>query len=361
MWTDYNYVVITDNKDGHFCESTLEAWNTASFYKKGLYDDVSIEAYGVTMPETDDYTFFCASVEAAKEDKVWCEEAHAFVTKQFKSAIDGGCVELDDLNEEFTEVGGWEAFVIENIYCDVFGYTPMTGDDGTAIIRDKDVAELAMSHGFEVRRREKVTDDPDDAVWWEATRGDIGRYKDDCDEEEEDDWYGEDEKDDDEYDIDEKDLSDDIGWDVDIPEYRVLEPTFRATWDRFEKVGHLELGVPATKYVGGWKLKAHVEVYSFSDLEEYIRILRADPDQLEIVDGEVVLHAIDKKEHLIDLAKSQGWYLNPETTDLVEDDCLSYEVGDGDDVTGYTVIVDPYNGTSSHKGHGKGCFWTAWE
>lgn len=317
----------------------------------------TIMVNGYVMPNIEkDETFFYASVEAAEKDKVWCEEAHAFTTPSLKHAIEGACVSAEDLDNEFSDFGGWESFVIENIYCDVFGYTPMTGDDGTAIIRDEDVAELAINHGFEVRRCEKVTDDPDNAVWWEATRGDIGRYEDDCDEE-----FVEAEEDDDEYDIDEKDISEDIGWDVDIPEYRVLEPTFRATWDRFEGIGHLELGVPASKYAGGWKLKAHVEVYSFSDLEEYIRILRADPDQLEIVDGEVVLHAIDKKTHLIELAKSQGWYLNPETTDLVEDDCLSYEVGDPDDVTGYTVVVDPYNGTSSHKGHGEGCFWTAWE
>ena len=105
---------------------------------------------GIIMPSEYDDTFFYASVEAAEDDKVWVEEAHAFMSQSFKSTIEGGCVDKDDLDREFAEHGGWEAFVIENIYTDVFGYTPVTGEDGHVLVYDEDVANICKKHGYDV-------------------------------------------------------------------------------------------------------------------------------------------------------------------------------------------------------------------
>lgn len=133
------------------CESIDEAIRYCQFLGKEGFD-VLISVNGITMPmlNNDDETFFYASVEAAKDGKVWVEEAHAFMSPQFKSAIEGGCVDLDDLDEEFAEEGGWYSFVRENIYQDIFGYKPMTGGEGVSIVYDKDVAEMAELNGYDV-------------------------------------------------------------------------------------------------------------------------------------------------------------------------------------------------------------------
>lgn len=100
-------------------------------------------------PEEDD-AFFYSSVEAAKDGKVWVEEAHAFMSQSFKATIEGGCADLDDLDGEFEEFGGWNSFVLDNIYQDIFGYTSVTGEDGQAVVYDEDVAKLCEQNGYDV-------------------------------------------------------------------------------------------------------------------------------------------------------------------------------------------------------------------
>ena len=117
-----------------------------------------------------DETFFYASVAGAKVGKVWVEEAHAFMSPQFKSTIDGGCVDINDLDIEFEEEGGWYAFVRENIYTDVFGYTPVTGEDGMAVVMDEDLANKCKEWGYEVISKgnpDDVSDDGTPGDWYE--------------------------------------------------------------------------------------------------------------------------------------------------------------------------------------------------
>ena len=129
--------------------------------------DVTIVYDGIFLPDPEeDETFFYASVEAAKDGKVWVEEAHAFMSPQFKASIEGGCVDLDDLDEEFTEEGGWYSFVIDNIYQDIFGYKPMTGGEGVSIVYDKDVAEMAELNGYDVLPCVKFDKEEGEINYW---------------------------------------------------------------------------------------------------------------------------------------------------------------------------------------------------
>ena len=57
-----------------------------------------------------------------------------------------------------------------------------------------------------------------------------------------------------------------------------------------------------------------------------------------------------------------GWNMadTPEENIWEENGHIFFSVGDPDDITGYTVEVDP-EGMSRHIGNGEGCFWTEWE
>lgn len=130
-------------------------------------EDATIVVNGIFMPSIEeDETFFYASVEAAKDGKVWVEEAHAFMSQEFKSTIEGGCVDINDLDEEFAEEGGWYSFVRENIYQDIFGYKPMTGGEGVAIVYDKDVAEMAELDGYDVLPCVKFDKEEGEIPYW---------------------------------------------------------------------------------------------------------------------------------------------------------------------------------------------------
>lgn len=104
--------------------------------------DATIYINRILMPDTDDETFFYASASAAKTGKVWCEELHSFVTPSFKSEFGSGCFDW--------QPGEYEELVLDAVYRDIYGYTPVTGDYGIAATRDEDVANLCSSHGYSV-------------------------------------------------------------------------------------------------------------------------------------------------------------------------------------------------------------------
>ncbi len=52
---------------------------------------------------------------------------------------------------------------------------------------------------------------------------------------------------------------------------------------------------------------------------------------------------------------------NPEANEVWEKNGHLFFSVDPDDITGYTVEVDPISGESRHIGNSKGCFWTEWE
>ena len=134
-------ITVFDNTQKINCETIDEALRYSTFLN-GEGFDVSISVNGIVMPKTDDDTFFYASVEAAKKDLVWCEELHTFVTKEWLSQFEGGC--FDDTEDDF-----WDE-AIDNIYEDIFGYTPVTAEDGQAIVRDADLAKICEKHGYDV-------------------------------------------------------------------------------------------------------------------------------------------------------------------------------------------------------------------
>jgi len=133
-------------------DMVLRDWGNPALMGVIMYvDRIKItDDLGYLCNDDDGDTFLYASIEAAKDGKVWVEEAHAFMSPQFKSTLEGGCVDLDDLNEEFAEEGGWYAFVRENLYQDIFGYRPVTGGENFAIVYDEDVAEMAELDGYDV-------------------------------------------------------------------------------------------------------------------------------------------------------------------------------------------------------------------
>lgn len=97
---------------------------------------------GIVMPSTEDDSFFYSSVKAAEEGNVWIEEAHCFGSKEFKSSLEGGCLSLEDLDNEFSKFGGWNEFILKNIRDDITGINPVTANDDSAIVFDEDVAKL---------------------------------------------------------------------------------------------------------------------------------------------------------------------------------------------------------------------------
>ena len=58
--------------------------------------------------------------------------------------------------------------------------------------------------------------------------------------------------------------------------------------------------------------------------------------------------------------KELGWNVS-ENTECWEENGHIFFTVDPDDITGYTVEVDPETGRSRHIGNGQGCFWTEWE
>lgn len=136
----------------YVCEDIEEALRVLEAYRSQVWDG-DIFVNGILMPEAEDETFFYASVDAAKNGKVWLEEAHAFVSEEFKSSFESGCLDDEDgtlLDEMFHEHGGWEEYVLNNIYEDIFGYSTITGVDGNAIVWDEDVAHLCEENGYDV-------------------------------------------------------------------------------------------------------------------------------------------------------------------------------------------------------------------
>lgn len=72
----------------------------------------------------------------------------------------------------------------------------------------------------------------------------------------------------------------------------------------------------------------------------------------------------DGKKELITAKEkitSLGWELSEQTEAWECDGNLFFRVGEKDDVTGYTVEIDPETGESRHCGNGVWCFWTEWE
>lgn len=57
---------------------------------------------------------------------------------------------------------------------------------------------------------------------------------------------------------------------------------------------------------------------------------------------------------------SLGWNLSEETNCWEEGGFLFFTVMP-EDITGYTVQINPETGKSRHCGNGAGCFWTEWE
>lgn len=55
-----------------------------------------------------------------------------------------------------------------------------------------------------------------------------------------------------------------------------------------------------------------------------------------------------------------GWNISSSTECWEEDGYLFFSVMP-DDVTGYTVQINPETGESRHRGNSAGCFWTEWE
>lgn len=58
--------------------------------------------------------------------------------------------------------------------------------------------------------------------------------------------------------------------------------------------------------------------------------------------------------------KELGWNIS-ENTECWEENGHIFFTVDPDDITGYTMEVDPDSGRSRHIGNGQGCFWTEWE
>lgn len=104
----------------------------------------------IIMPDrTDDETFFYASIDAAKNNKVWCEEFHEFTSKQCKSQFESGCYDNNDPEED-------ARFWIDvrlAIDLDIDGLLPVTGSDGQAIVRDQTIADKCSEWGYEVINR----------------------------------------------------------------------------------------------------------------------------------------------------------------------------------------------------------------
>ena len=106
--------------------------------------DATIMVNGIPMPTLDDEKFFYASVEAAEEEKVWCEELHMFVTRTWLSEFEGGC--FDTYDEE--DIAQFWAEAVLNVRSDIDGYTDHTGKDGEAIVKDADLVYMCEKDGL---------------------------------------------------------------------------------------------------------------------------------------------------------------------------------------------------------------------
>lgn len=95
------------------------------------------------------------------EVRVWCEEIHQFTTPEAKGWIEGGCYDPDDLRETF----------LENIYTDIWNYDSRTktSDEGVAIVKDGDLADICFDNGWDVRHVRTHDKDEDGMMieWWE--------------------------------------------------------------------------------------------------------------------------------------------------------------------------------------------------
>ena len=139
-----------------------EAIRFARFIEGEQKVSPTILVNGIPMPDVEkDETFFYASVNAAEDDKIWVEEAHAFMPRTFRSELEGGCFDRLDLEEEFKEHGGWNKFILDNVYADIMGYNPVTcdmvgGELGLARVYNKDVADLCRDCGYAVNYEDKT-------------------------------------------------------------------------------------------------------------------------------------------------------------------------------------------------------------
>lgn len=66
------------------------------------------------------------------------------------------------------------------------------------------------------------------------------------------------------------------------------------------------------------------------------------------------------KKQVKEALVKMGWNIS-ENTECWEEDGYYFFTVSPDDVTGYTVQVDPISGESRHIGNGRGCFWTEWK
>lgn len=138
-------ITVEDHTQKVICEDIEEAIRYHSFLvNNGV--DVVIAVNGIIMPEVEkDESFFYASVKAAEEEKVWVEEAHGFFSKEFRDMFEAGCFDTDNPEdlEEF-----WEE-TMDRIYQDIYGYLPVTGGEGRAVVYDHDLAKLCEEKGWD--------------------------------------------------------------------------------------------------------------------------------------------------------------------------------------------------------------------
>lgn len=163
-------VIATGLTHPHTFNSLDNAISYAGLAKRKFpnCEDAIISVNGIMMPPSveDDETFFYASAEAAKSGKVWFESVHGFVTQSFKSEFESDCFDWEE--------GEYEALVSDNIYKDVWDYEPVTGEAGehSAIVRDKDVADLCEKIGYSVLHcgnSDHILEDGTSDEWWVIT------------------------------------------------------------------------------------------------------------------------------------------------------------------------------------------------
>jgi len=156
---------LLGTKQIHSIDEVIRNYD-ASFRIAMFINNIVVTDDVINQVEADE-TFFYASVEAAKNGKVWCEEVHEFVDPSWKSEFQSGCFDFDgvDPNEE-------ALFWIDirtSIENDINGYMPVTGKDGHAIIRDEDLANKCKEWGYDVLpcgNPEHLLEDGTPDEWW---------------------------------------------------------------------------------------------------------------------------------------------------------------------------------------------------
>ena len=241
--------------------------------------DAILKVNGIIMPETEDETFFYASVKAAEEGKVWLEEKHGFVTSEEFSAVRGGCADDD---EEAVEKFWEEA--INNVYADIYGYKPVTREDGEALVEDKDLAEECEKEGYIVVHLHGAdlspSGEPNEFWIIYAPEEEQPIDPEPADEYLPDFLFNEDES---------TKVEPLVDWEEDrgTRELFYESEKVHAYWDQYDDEGSIFLGEPNENF-GGFKISAHAEgIKTLGFLEQIICAINEDPDSIKIVDGEV--------------------------------------------------------------------------